>query len=307
MSRIKENGMNTDFIKGVVVPILTPIDENEMIDEKKLREQVDYVIDGGVLGVLAFGSNGEFYVIEEDEMERGLKIMVDQAAGRVPVYFGIGAISTKKCVRLAKMAAANGAAGISILQPMFLKPTEAELFLHFKTIAEAVPETPVLLYNNPGRVGYTMSGNLVDRLAHEVENIVGMKDTSGDITQTAEFIRRTRDVNFKVFGGKDTLLYASMCHGAVGGVCTAANFMPELITDVYNKFVAGDLQGSLEAQFKLNPVRLSMDGASFPVAAKDMANLRGREIGVPYTPNLPTPEGPVLDKIKAEMTKAGLI
>lgn len=299
--------MNTDFIKGVVVPILTPIDENEMIDEKKLREQVDYVIEGGVLGILAFGSNGEFYVIEEDEMERGLKIMVDQAAGRVPVYFGIGAISTKKCCRLAKMAAANGAAGISILQPMFLKPTETELFEHFKTIADAVPETPVLLYNNPGRVNYTMSGALVERLSHEVENIVGMKDTSGDITQTSEFIRRTRDVNFKVFGGKDTLLYASMCHGAVGGVCTAANFMPELITDVYNKFVAGDLQGSLEAQFKLNPVRLSMDGASFPVAAKDMANLRGRNIGVPYRPNLATPEGPVLDKIKTEMKNAGLI
>ncbi len=299
--------MNTDFIKGVVVPILTPIDGDERIDEAKLREQVDYVIDGGVLGILAFGSNGEFYVIEEDEMERGLKIMVDQAAGRVPVYFGIGAISTKKCCRLAKMAVANGAAGISVLQPIFLKPTEAELFLHFKTIAEAVPDTPMLLYNNPGRVNYTLSGNLVERLAHEVPNIVGMKDTSGDITQTAEFIRRTRDVNFKVFGGKDTLLYASMCHGAVGGVCTAANFMPELITDVYNKYVAGDLEGSLEAQFKLNPVRLSMDGASFPVAAKDMANLRGRDIGVPYTPNLATPEGPVLEKIRAEMKKAGLI
>ena len=299
--------MNTDFIKGVVVPILTPIDGDERIDEAKLREQVDYVIDGGVLGILAFGSNGEFYVIEEDEMERGLKIMVDQAAGRVPVYFGIGAISTKKCCRLAKMAVANGAAGISVLQPMFLKPTKAELFLHFKTIAEAVPDTPMLLYNNPGRVNYTLSGNLVERLAHEVPNIVGMKDTSGDITQTAEFIRRTRDVNFKVFGGKDTLLYASMCHGAVGGVCTAANFMPELITDVHNKYVAGDLEGSLEAQFKLNPVRLSMDGASFPVAAKDMANLRGRDIGVPYTPNLATPEGPVLEKIRAEMKKAGLI
>ena len=299
--------MNTEFIKGVVVPILTPIDEEERIDEKKLREQVDYVIEGGVLGILAFGSNGEFYVIEEDEMERGLSIMVDQAAGRVPVYFGIGAISTKKCCRLAKMAVAHGAAGISILQPMFLKPTEEELFLHFKTIAETVPETPVLLYNNPGRVGYTLSGNLVERLAHEVDNIVGMKDTSGDITQTSEFIRRNRDVNFRVFGGKDTLLYASMCHGAVGGVCTAANFMPELITDVYNKFVAGDLSGSLEAQFKLNPVRLSMDGASFPVAAKDMANLRGRQIGVPYTPNLPTPEGPVLDRIKKAMETAGLI
>lgn len=299
--------MNTDFLKGVIVPIITPIDENERIDEKALRDHVDYVIEGGILGILAFGSNGEFYVVEEDEMERGLKIMVDQAAGRVPVYFGIGAISTKKCVRLAKMAAANGAAGVSVLQPMFLKPTEEELFRHFKAIADAVPETSVLLYNNPGRVGYTMSGNLVERLAHEVENIVGMKDTSGDMTQTAEFIRRTRDVGFKVFGGKDTLLYASLCHGAVGGVCTAGNFMPELITDIYNKYVAGDLEGSLEAQFKLNPIRLSMDGASFPVAAKDMANLRGRNVGLPYTPNLPTPEGPVLDRIRTEMEHAGLI
>ncbi|MTK06180.1 MAG: dihydrodipicolinate synthase family protein [Hungatella sp.] len=299
--------MNTDFIKGVIVPILTPIDENELIDEAKLRDQVDYVINGGVLGILAFGSNGEFYAVEDEEMERGLKIMVDQAAGRVPVYFGIGAISTKKCCRLAKMAVENGAAGISVLQPMFLKPTETELYNHFKTIAESVPVTPMLLYNNPGRVGYTMSAGLVERLAKEFDNIVGMKDTSGDITQTAEFIRRTRGTDFKVFGGKDTLLYASMCHGAVGGVCTAANFMPELITDVYNKFVAGDLQGSLEAQFKLNPVRLSMDPASFPVAAKDMANLRGRNVGLPYKPNVATPEGPVLGQIRKEMEIAGLI
>ena len=299
--------MDKSLIKGVVVPILTPIDENERIDEEKLRSQVDYVIEGGVLGILAFGSNGEFYMVEEDEMERGLEIMISQSNGRVPVYFGIGAISTKKCVRLAKMAIKKGAYGISVLQPMFLKPTEEELFLHFKTIADAVPSTPMLLYNNPGRVGYTMSANLVDRLAHEVENIVGMQDTSGDITQMEEFIRRTRDVDFKVFGGKDTLLYAALCHGAVGGVCTAANFMPHLITDVYNKFIAGDIKGSLEAQFKLNPVRLSMDAASFPVAAKDMANLVGRDVGVPYRPNLPTPEGKARDGIVAAMKKADLI
>ena len=299
--------MNTDYMKGVVVPILTVIDAEEKIDEAKMRAHVDYVIEGGVSGILAFGSNGEFYVIEEDEMKRGLQIMVDQAAERVPVYFGIGAISTKKCCRLAKMAVANGAAAVSVLQPMFLKPTRAELYNHFKAIAESVPETPVLLYNNPGRVGYTLSADLVDELAHTVPNIVGMKDTSGDITQTAEFIRRTRDVDFKVFGGKDTLLYASMCHGAVGGVCTAANFMPELITDVYNKFAAGDLKGSLEAQFKLNPVRLAMDPASFPVAAKDMATLRGRDVGVPYLPNLPTPEGPVTQGFRRTMTEAGLL
>lgn len=299
--------MNTDFIKGIIVPILTPIDGEERIDEPRLRDQVDYVINGGVSGVLAFGSNGEFYMVEEDEMERGLKIMVAQAAGRVPVYFGIGAISTKKCCRLAKMAAANGAAGVSVLQPMFLKPTYQELFLHFKAVAESVPGVPMLLYNNPGRVGYTLSADLVDELAHKVDNIVGMKDTSGDITLTSEFIRRTRDVEFKVFGGKDTLLYASLCHGAVGGVCTAANFMPELITDVYNKYAAGDLAGSLEAQFKLNPVRLSMDAASFPVAAKDMANLRGRKVGVPYLPTLPTPEGAAKQGFVKTMTEAGLL
>ena len=299
--------MNTDFIKGIIVPILTPIDGEERIDEPRLRDQVDYVINGGVSGVLAFGSNGEFYMVEEDEMERGLKIMVAQAAGRVPVYFGIGAISTKKCCRLAKMAAANGAAGVSVLQPMFLKPTYQELFLHFKAVAESVPGVPMLLYNNPGRVGYTLCAQLVEELAHTVPNIVGMKDTSGDITQTSEFIRRTRDVDFKVFGGKDTLLYASLCHGAVGGVCTAANFMPKLITDVYNKFVAGDLKGSLEAQFKLNPVRLAMDPASFPVAAKDMAKLRGRDVGVPYLPTLPTPEGAVKEGFRRTMAAAGLL
>lgn len=299
--------MNIDFIKGVIVPIITVIDDNEQIDEAGMRRHVDYVIERGLNGILAFGSNGEFYQMEEGEMERGLNIMIDQAANRVPVYFGMGAVSTKKCVRLAKMAKKRGANGISVLQPMFLKPTRDELYHHFKTIAEAVPQMPMLLYNNPGRVGYGISAELVDSLAHEVPNIVGIKDTSGDITLTSEYIRRTRDIDFKVFGGKDTLLYASMCCGAVGGVCTAGNFMPELIMDIFNKYTGGDKEGALEAQFKLNPVRLSMDAASFPVATKDMARLRGKDVGGPYLPSLPTPEGKVLDSMKKTMKEAGLI
>lgn len=299
--------MNTEFIKGVVVPIITVIDKDEKIDEAGMRKQVDFVIENGLQGILAFGSNGEFYQLEEDEMERGLKIMVSQAAGRVPVYFGIGAINTKKAIRLAKMAVTNGAACVSVLQPMFLKPTHDELYRHFKAIAEAIPETPVLLYNNPGRVGYGLDADIVTELAHDVENIVGMKDTSGDITLTEECVRRNRDVDFKVFGGKDTLLYASLCVGAVGGVCTAGNFMPGLIEDVYQKFVAGDYAGSREAQFKLNPVRLAMDKASFPVAAKDMANIRGQEVGDPYLPSLPTTNEATLDYFKKVMKEAGLI
>lgn len=299
--------MNTDYIKGVIVPIITVIDENEKIDEAGQRRQADYIIDNGLQGILAFGSNGEFYQIEEDEMERGLSIMIDEAAGRVPVYFGIGAINTKKCIRLAKMAASHGVSGISVLQPMFLKPTADELKAHFTAIAEAVPDTPVLLYNNPGRVGYGLTADLITELAHTVPNIVGLKDTSGDITLTEECVRRNRDIGFKVFGGKDTLLYASLCVGAVGGVCTAGNFMPELIGDIYRKFTAGDREGALEAQFRLNPVRLAMDKSSFPVAAKDMAAIRGMNVGKPYLPSLPTTNEKTLQLFRDVMKQAGLI
>ncbi len=298
--------MNTDLIKGIIPPIITPIDENERIDETKLRKQVNFVIEGGVHGILAFGSNGEFYMVDDDEQERGLNIMISEAKGRIPVFMGIGAIKTRKCVALASMAAKAGVFGISVLQPMFLKPTEEELFLHFKTIAEAVPHLPMLLYNNPGRTGYTMSASLILKLAEEVENIVGMKDTSGDMTQTEEFIRVTRHLGFKVFGGKDTLIFGSLVHGGAGAVCTTANMFPKLVCSVYEKFIAGDLTGSLEAQYRLNPVRLSMDKASFPVAAKDMCELLGLDAGVPFRPTLPS-SGAVLENMAIEMRKAGLL
>ena len=291
------------FIKGIVPPILTPIDKNEKIDEKKLRSQVDFVIEGGVHGILAFGSNGEFYMVEEDEYQRGLKIILDQAKGRVPVYLGIGAISTSKCIRLAKIGFDAGAQAVSLLPPMFITPNEDELITHISSVAKAVAQMPVLLYNNPGRTHYGLSQDLIYNLCHDVENIVGMKDSSGDMTQTAEFIRRNRDVGFKVLGGKDTLIYGSLLHGAVGAVTTTANFVPRLVTNVYEKFLKGDLNASLEDQFLLNPIRLSMDKASFPVGTKDMANLAGREAGDPYLPNFSTTKLELLaamrEKLKA--------
>lgn len=298
--------MDLSLIKGIIPPIITPIDANERIDEAKLRKQVNFVIGGGVHGILAFGSNGEFYMVDDDEQERGLNIIINEVKGRVPVYMGIGAIKTSKCVRIAKMAQDAGAFGISVLQPMFLKPTHEELFRHFKTIAEAVPGTPMLLYNNPGRTGYTMSAKLVQSLAEECENIVGMKDSSGDMTQTSEFIRTTRHLGFKVFGGKDTLIFAALVHGGAGAVCTTANMFPELVCSVYEKFTAGDLPGALEAQFRLNPVRLAMDKASFPVATKDMCVLMGLETGAPYLPSLPS-AGAVLACMEGEMRGAGLL
>lgn len=293
-------------VNGIIVPILTPVDENENIHEQKLRKQVNYVIDGGVSGILAYGSNGEFYMFDYDEMKRGFEIIVDENRGRVPLFFGIGAISTKKCIALAKLAKDLGADGISVIQPMFLKPTESELYEHFSAIANAVPDLSVLLYNNPGRTGYGLSADLVARLANDVDNIVGMKDSSGDITQLSEFIRVTKDIAFSVLGGKDTLIYPTLAMGGCGAVCTTANIFPELVCGIYQKFIQKDWQGALEDQYKLNPVRLSMDRASFPVATKDMANLRGLDVGSPIKPSLAS-GGDCLAFMRTEMEKANLL
>lgn len=283
--------MDKSFFSGIVPPIAVPIDSEERLDEARLRKHIDFMIDGGVSGILAFGSNGEFYMQDEDEQEEILSVIMDQVNGRVPVYMGIGEIRTKKCIKLAHMGMKHGAKAISILQPMFLKPSADELYTHFATIADSIEGTPMILYNNPGRTGYGIPQDVVERLVHETENVIGMKDSSGDITQTEEFIRRNRDVGFRVMCGKDTLIFAGLSVGAIGAVCCTANFLPELVCSIYDKFMAGDLKGALEAQFILNPIRLQMDKSSFPVATKDLANILGHEVGRPYLPSKPSPEG----------------
>ena len=296
--------MDTSFIKGIIPPILTPITADEEVDEVALRRLVEFIIEGGCSGILAFGSNGEFYMLSDEEMEKALAIMIDQVAGRIPVYMGVGAIRTSTCVRHAQLGVRYGVKGVSILQPMFLKPTEEELKEHFRTIAASVPNTPVLLYNNPARCGYGMSQGLVEELAHTIPNLVGMKDSSGDMTQTMEFIRRNRDVGFKVMCGKDTLIYAGLAHGAVGAVCSTANYLPELVCSIYDKFVGGDLEGSLEAQYALNPIRLATDASSFPVATKDLANLVGLDVGKPFLPSKSSPSNQ-MKNLRDRMVESG--
>ena len=270
--------MNTDFIKGVIVPIITVIDEDEKIDEAAMRAQVDYVINGGLHGILAFGSNGEFYQIEEEEMERGFKIMVDQAAGRVPVYFGIGAINTKKCVRLAKMAVANGAAGISILQPMFLKPNFNELFLHFKTIAEAVPETPIIMYNVPSRTGCNIQPATAVALAKNVKNIVGIKAASGDLSQIATMMSMA-DGCIELYSGNDDQVLPILSLGGLGVISVLSNVAPKETHDMVMKFLEGDTKGAAEIQLKAIPLIHALFSEVNPIPVKAALNLMGKEVG----------------------------
>lgn len=302
------NSIDVNKFEGIYVPILMPV-KNEFdgaIDIERLRRQVSYVIEHGVDGILAFGSNSEFYMFSDDEMLEATEAIVEEAAGRVPVMFGVGHIRTSQCVELAKRAAKLGIDAISVLQPMFITPTQTALYHHFKAIAEAVPETAVLIYNNPGLAGYPVSIDTIVKLAHDVPNIVGIKDSSGNITNLQELVRQCADIDFKVFAGKDTVVFAGFCCGAAGAVCSTANIYPELVCSIYDKFVAGDYAGSREAQFKLNPIRLSQNAASFPAATKDMANLLGMEVGPSVLPTEPT-DGAALEGMKAAMREGGYL
>ena len=275
--------MDTSFIRGIIPPIVTPTDQDERVYEPALRRIVDHVIAGGVHGILSLGSNGEFFGLEPAEQERAASIVIDQASGRVPVYFGIGAITTRECVRWAHFAESIGAQAVSILHPMFLSPSDEELYEHFKTIAESTT-LPVLLYNNPDRMVCGISASLLERLAN-IDNIVGIKESSGDMTLTAEFIRRTREKGFKVIAGRDILILSTMAYGGVGAVASSANVVPKLVVEIHDKFIVGDISGALEAQYRLAPMRMAYNLGSFPVVTKDYMRLLGFEVGEPVRPN----------------------
>jgi 4-hydroxy-tetrahydrodipicolinate synthase len=295
--------MNVDFIRGVVTPLITPVDKDERVYEAGLRNVIDHVLGGGVHGVFVLGSTGEFYGIDYDEKKRATEIAIDQVKGRVPVYVGASAITTRECVKLAKMAEAAGAQAVTVLTPMFISPSEEELYKHFRTIAESTA-LPVLVYNNPDRTGINMSASLIERLAG-IPNIVGAKDSSGDLTQTSEYIRRTRDKGFRVMAGRDTMILGTLVYGGVGTVAATSNIAPSLVVDIYDKFMAGDTQGSLEAQYRLAPLRIAFGLGSFPVVMKDALNLLGVDVGDPIKP-LDHCTEPNMAKLKEILTKMGL-
>ena len=276
--------MDTGFVRGVIPPIVTPVDAEERVVEASLRQIVDHVIAGGVHGILSLGSNGEFFGLAPEEQQRALSVTIDQARGRVPVYMGIGAIATRECIRLARQGEKANARAVTILPPMFLSPNDNELYQHFKAVADAT-DLPVLLYNNPDRMRVGISADLLERLA-DIPNIVGAKDSSGDLTLTAEYIRRTRRKGFKIMAGRDAMILGTLVYGGVGCVASTANVVPGLVVEIYERFLSGDVQGALEAQFRLAPLRMAYNLGSFPVVTKEYMKLLGFDVGGPIKPNL---------------------
>ncbi len=221
------------------------------------------------------------------------------------MFAGTGAETTREVIRLTKMAEKEGANGVSVITPYFIKPSQAELFDHFKRVAEST-KVPVVLYNNPATCGgLSIEPDTVAKLA-QVPNIIGIKDSSGDLQNTIEIIRNTPRDTFSVLNGRDTLILAALQFGAQGAIPASCNIAPDLCVGLYESFTKGDWNTAKEYQSRLHPVRMAMSLGTGNGAIKEALALLGRPCG----PNR-SPIGPLSDdkkaKLKGILEAAGLL
>lgn len=294
-------------IKGIIPPIVTPMNEDESINGQELRNQVKRQIKGGVHGLFPFGTNGEGYILNEKEKEEVLSIVIDETKGRVPVYAGTGCISTKDTIRQSQMAKSLGADVLSIITPSFAAASQNELYDHYKAVAEAV-DMPIVLYNIPARTGNALAPATVARLS-KIENIVGAKDSSGNFDNMLQYIEQTRDRgDFAVLSGNDSLILWNLLAGGTGGIAGCANVFPEVMASIYNYFVAGDLVNARKAQDSIRSFRGCFKYGNPNTIVKTAVNLLGYPVGKCRAPFNQVPEEGIeaLKKVLAENHEKGM-
>ena len=265
--------------KGIVVPIVTPVTKEGKFDEKAYRGLIDYLADNGIHGVFPFGTTGEFYAFDLGFYTNVLEVTKDAVAGRMDIYAGANDITTRGAAKIAEaVEKVGGIDALSVLTPMFVSQTQHEVYEYYREIA-AETSLPIIMYNNKPKTNVTIEPATVARLA-QIENIIGVKDSTGDMTNTEEYLRLTRGMdNFHVMMGRDTLIYAALCYGAKGAIASCANVAPRIAVDIYEKFMAGDHAGALEAQFKFSSLRISTNMGTFPVVLKEALKMIGHDCG----------------------------
>ncbi len=291
-------------LKGIIPPVATPMQANEDLDLPRLKWFLDHLIAQGVHGVFVLGTNSEFYALDEREKQEVIATAVEHVRGRVPVFAGTGAESTREAVRLTRMAEREGTAGVSVITPYFVSPSQQEIYDHYRRIAEHT-SLPVILYNNPGTCGgVKIEVETVARLA-QIPNILGIKDSSGDLQNTNELVRVVPD-RFSVMMGRDTLIYHALIWGAKGAVPATANVAARLVVDIWDAVMRGDHAAGQAAQRRLNPVRLSLTLGTAPGGVKAALALLGTPIGpsrAPVGPLSPDKQ----QKMRAALQEAGLL
>lgn len=268
---------NRELVKGIITPIITPMDGKENVCGEQLRVQVNRLLEAGVHGIFPFGTNGEGYILDAQEKEEVLSIVIDEVKGRVPVYAGTGCISTRETIALSKKAESLGADILSVITPSFAAASQDELYEHYKAVAKAV-KIPIVLYNIPARTGNVLMPDTVEKLSC-IDNIIGAKDSSGNFDNMLQYIERTAKKDFAILSGNDSLILWNLLAGGTGGIAGCSNVYPETMVEIYRQFLEGHVAEARACQDSIRSFRDCFRYGNPNTIVKTAVGLLGYPVG----------------------------
>lgn len=264
--------------KGSGVAIVTPMYEDGKVNYEKLAELIEYQIANSTDAIIICGTTGEASTMTHGEHLQTIKFAIDKVAKRVPVIAGTGSNCTETAIMLSKEAVLYGADALLVVTPYYNKATQKGLMAHFTAIAEAVPETPIILYNVPGRTGCNIQPATAVALAKNVKNIVGIKEASGNLSQVAELMHLA-DGCLELYSGNDDQVLPILSLGGLGVISVLANVAPQETHDMVMKFLEGDVKTATKIQLDAIPLCNALFCEVNPIPVKAALNLMGMQVG----------------------------
>jgi len=297
--------MKVDWMRGCATALVTPFKSDGSFDEERMRALVDRQINSGVRLLVPCGTTGESATMTEEEDTRVIATTIEVARGRAKVIAGAGSNSTASAIEYSQRARDLGADAVLQVAPWYNKPTQEGLYAHFSKIAKAVPEMPIMLYNVPGRTSSNIAAQTTLRLVRDCENIVAIKEASGNLSQIMEILRE-RPANFSVLSGDDAVTLPLMALGADGIVSVASNEIPDLMSRMTNLALDGKWDEARELHYRILPLMEVnfIESSPGPVkSAMAMMGLLEENFRLPLVPITDNSR----DKVREVITELGLM
>ena len=263
--------------EGAGVAIITPFHEDGSINYDKLDELIDFHCANGTDAIVICGTTGESSTLSEEEHMDCVKFTIERTKGRLPVIAGTGSNSTYTAIEMSREASEAGADGLLLVTPYYNKATQQGLIAHYKAVAAEV-KAPIILYSVASRTGVNIEPETVATLVKETENIVGVKEASGNISQVAKIMQLT-DGNIDLYSGNDDQIVPILSLGGKGVISVLSNVAPQTAHDIVAKYAAGDVKGSRDLQLKALPLISKLFCEVNPIPVKKAVNLMGMEVG----------------------------
>ena len=266
------------IFKGAGVAIITPMHEDGSVNYEKLEEILEFQIANSTDAVIICGTTGESSTMTHGEHLKTINFAVDKVAKRVPVIAGTGSNCTETAIMMSKEAASYGVDALLVVTPYYNKATQKGLIAHYTAIANAVPETPIIMYNVPSRTGCNLQPATVAALVKNVKNIVGIKAASGDLSQIAKMMSMTGE-DLELYSGNDDQILPIMSLGGLGVISVLSNVAPKQTHDIVMKFMEGDTREAARLQLEAIPLINALFCEVNPIPVKTAMNMMGMEVG----------------------------